>query len=157
MWMKVGQQAKILTPNNWNRYFSVFGVLNPLNGETIFKIFDRKNGKNFINFLELLLKTYPIDIYLVVDRATYHRSEVVKEWLAKNIQIHLIYLPPKSPRLNPMEDIWRWLKGSVAANRTYTDLEPLKQGCRENLSSLTLHDALKIAGLTSQKRGQIFW
>ena len=97
-----------------------------------------------------------MEIYLVVDRATYHRSGIVKEWLAKNIRIHLIYLPPKSPRLNPMEDIWRWLKGEVAANRTYTDLEPLKQGCRENLSSLTPQDALRIAGLTSQQRGQIF-
>jgi transposase len=37
----------------------------------------------------------------------------VKEWLAKNIQIHLIYLPPKSPRLNPIEDIWRWLNLNI--------------------------------------------
>lgn len=149
--MKRGQQAKILTPPNWNKHFSVFGVLNPLDGEIIFEIFDRKNGKLFIEFLELLLKTNPIiDIYFVLDRATYHRSGVVKEWLVKNPRIHLIYLPPKSPRLNPMEDIWRWLKGKVAANRTYTDLEPLKMGCREHLSSLTFEDALRIVGLKSQ-------
>ncbi len=150
MWMKVGQQAKILTPNNWNRYFSVFGAFSPLDGEIIFKIFDRKNGGYFIEFLELLLKTYPtLDIYLVVDRATYHRSRMVKEWLTKNPKIHLIYLPPKSPRLNPVEHIWRWLKGEVAANRTYVDLEPLKQGCIEKLSSLTSEDALRVAGLKS--------
>jgi transposase len=150
MWMKVGQQARILTPNNWNRHFSVYGALNPLDGEIIFKIFDRKNGANFIEFLQLLLKIYPIlDIYLVVDRATYHRSGMVKEWLAVNQRIHLIYLPPKSPRLNPIEPIWRWLKGEVAANRTYNDLEPLKQGCIETLSSLTFEDALRISGLKS--------
>lgn len=157
MWMKIGEQAKILTPKNWNKCFSVFGVLNPVSGDTVFEIFERKNGKNFITFIELLLKKYPMDIYLVVDRATYHRSLLVKEWLAKNTRVHLIYLPPKSPRLNPIEDIWRWLKRAVAANRTYTGLEPLMQTCRKNLSLLIPHDALRISGLTSQKRGQIFW
>lgn len=157
MWMKIGEQVKILTPKNWNKCFSVFGALNPLSGEIIFEIFERKNGTNFITFIELLLKKYPKDIYLVVDRATYHRSKLVKEWLAKNTRVHLIYLPTKSPQLNPIEDVWRWLKGSVAANRTYTDLEPLMQSCRKNLSSLTPQDVLRISGLTSQKRGQIFW
>lgn len=148
--MKVGQQAKILTPNNWNKHFCVFGALNPINGETIFNIFDRKNGTNFIEFLQQLIKAYPLlDIYLVVDRATYHRSAMVKEWLAINPKIHLIYLPPKSPRLNPIEHIWRWLKGEVAANRTYSDIEPLKQGCIGMLSSLTFEDALRISGLKS--------
>jgi hypothetical protein len=36
-------------------------------------------------------------------------------------------------------------------------LEPLKTGCNERLSSLTPEDVLRIAGLTSQKRGQIYW
>ncbi len=87
---------------------------------------------------------------LVVDRATYHRSGLVKEWLVKNPKIHLIYLPPKSPRLNPIERLWRWLKGEVAANRTYMDIEPLKQGCIEKLSSLTSEGALRIFGLKSE-------
>ncbi len=74
--MKVGQQAKILIPQNWNRYFSVFGALNPIDSETVFQIFDLKNGESFIGFLELLLKKFPVlDIYLVVDNATYHRKK----------------------------------------------------------------------------------
>lgn len=146
--MKVGKQAKILTPQNWNRYFSVFGALNPITGESIFETFDRKNGKSFIIFMESILKSFiGIDLYLVVDRATYHRSKEVNEWLSKNLQIHLIYLPPRSPQLNPVEGIWRWLKDVIAANRTYADLEPLKIGCMEKLSSLTTNDLLRIAGL----------
>lgn len=157
MWMKVGQQAKILTPKNWNRYFSVFGALNPVTGELVFEIFDKKNGGCFIKFLEVLLENCSKNIYVVVDRATYHRSHLVQEWLAEHTRIHLIYLPPRSPQLNPIEDIWRWLKGKTTANRTYNDLEPLKTGCIERLSSLTPEDVLRIAGLTSQNRGQIYW
>ncbi len=74
---------------------------------------------------------------------------MVKEWLAKNPKIPLIYLTPKSQQLNPIEYLWRWLKGEVAANRTYTGLELLKRGCIETLSALNPDDALRIAGLKS--------
>jgi hypothetical protein len=40
--------------------FSVFGALDPIDGETVFQIFDLKNGVSFIEFLELLLRAYPI-------------------------------------------------------------------------------------------------
>ncbi len=80
--MKVGHQARILIPHNWNRYFSVFEALNPIGGEPVFQRSDLNNGGSFIGFLELLLKTFP----------------------------DLIYLPPKSPQLNPIKHMWRWPK-----------------------------------------------
>lgn len=147
MWMKVGEQARILTPSGWNKAFSVFGALNAVSGEIFWEIFDRKNGDHFISFMERLLSEHPDKIiYFVVDRASYHTSKKVKEWLSEHERIRLIYLPPKSPQLNPVEPLWRWLKGEVAANRTYNDLEPLKWGCEERLSSLTPEDALRITG-----------
>jgi|GEM_PF-5053220 len=73
MWMKVGEQAKILTPSGWNRAFSVFGALNTVSGELFWEIFDRKNSDNFIIFLERLLSAHPDKIvHFVVDRASYH-------------------------------------------------------------------------------------
>lgn len=150
MWMKVGEQAKILTPSGWNRAFSVFGALNTVSGELFWEIFDRKNSDNFIIFLERLLSAHPDKIiHFVVDQASYHLSKKVKEWLSTHECMHLIYLPPRSPQLNPLELLWRWLKGEVAANRTYTDLEPLKWGCEEQLISLTPEDALRITGVAN--------
>ena len=147
MWMRVGEQAKILTPSSWNKAFSVFGTLNTVSGELFWEIFDRKNSDYFSIFLERLLSAHPDKIiYFVVDRASYHTSKKVKEWLSKHERIRLVYLPPRSPQLNPVEPLWRWLKGEVAANRTYNDLQPLQCGCREQLSDLTHEDALKITG-----------
>ena len=43
---------------------------------------------------------------LVLDGAGYHRSEIVKDE-AKKLNIELIYLPPYSPNLNPIERLWK--------------------------------------------------
>jgi hypothetical protein len=43
MWIKVGQQTKILTPPSWNKSFSVFGALNTISGQLLWEIFEREN------------------------------------------------------------------------------------------------------------------
>ncbi len=45
-------------------------------------------------------------IKLVLDGAGYHRSDIVKDE-AKKQNIELIYLPPYSPNLNPIERLWK--------------------------------------------------
>lgn len=150
MWMKVGKQVRILVPNKWNQYFTVFGTLNVITGEFIWKTFDKKNGANFIIFLEELLSTYLEKvIYVMLDNASYHRSKLVNEWLDTHKRIQLIYLPPRSPQLNPVEKMWWWLKGKVAANRTWDKLAVLKEACQRELSSLTREKVVKLASFAA--------
>lgn len=48
-------------------------------------------------------------ICLILDNYSTHRSKFIQE-VAKILNITLIYLPPYSPHLNPIEQIWRILK-----------------------------------------------
>ena len=48
-------------------------------------------------------------ICLVLDNYSTHKSKFIKE-IAEILNITLIYLPPYSPHLNPIEQIWRILK-----------------------------------------------
>lgn len=48
-------------------------------------------------------------ICLVLDNYSTHKSKFIKE-IAEILNIILIYLPPYSPHLNPIEQIWRILK-----------------------------------------------
>ena len=48
-------------------------------------------------------------ICLVLDNYSTHKSKFIKE-VAEILNITLIYLPPYSPHLNPIEQIWRILK-----------------------------------------------
>ena len=155
MWMKVGQQLRVTVPANWNRAFSVFLALNPLTGAFVYELLERHNGQAFLTFLEKLVATYPGQaIHLILDNARYHNCHLVQEWLNLHPQVHPVWLPKRSPQLNPVEDLWRWLKPAIAANRTHHDLEPLRQACRAELNALTPEQALRKAGLLGGKGGQ---
>ena len=41
--------------------------------------------------------------------------------------ITIIRLPPYSPELNPIENLWHYLKSHFWSNRAYTDYEALEQ------------------------------
>jgi len=53
----------------------------------------------------------PFDI-LVLDNATYHHhgdSASLEDWLWCNFKIYLLFLPTRSPELNPIELLWHTL------------------------------------------------
>jgi len=51
-------------------------------------------------------------ICLVLDNYSTHRSKFIQE-VAEILNITLIYLPPYSPHLNPIEQLWRVLKRKI--------------------------------------------
>jgi hypothetical protein len=53
----------------------------------------------------------PYDV-LVLDNASIHRykeAESLEDWLFDNYRVLLIFLPTRSPELNPIELMWRLL------------------------------------------------
>ena len=65
-------------------------------------------------------------IYLVLDNATYNKSLKVR-LLAKQLGIRILYLPPYSPNLNPIERLWKFMKKKVMANNYFPDLKTFRQ------------------------------
>lgn len=56
-----------------------------------------------------LLQELPKDTVIVMDNASFHRKEPLYS-LAQKYDCCLIFLPPYSPELNPIEHFWSWLK-----------------------------------------------
>jgi transposase len=52
------------------------------------------------------------DKVIVMDNASFHKSKRTKELIEK-AGCKLVYLPPYSPDLNPIERFWSWLKGKI--------------------------------------------
>ena len=48
-------------------------------------------------------------ICLILDNYSVHKSQFIKK-VANILNITLIYLPPYSPHLNPIEQLWRKMK-----------------------------------------------
>lgn len=53
-----------------------------------------------------------------MDNASFHRSELLAEMCAE-AAVKLVYLPPYSPDLNPIEDFFAELKGFIKRNWSY--------------------------------------
>jgi len=60
----------------------------------------------------------------ILDNFPSHKSEIVKK-KAKELGIYLVYLPPYSPDLNPIEFIWKSIK-RVISLRLIKQIDELK-------------------------------
>ena len=84
-----------------------------------------RNPDTLIDFLKTLQETYPKFVY-VLDNASCHRSEKTNKFIGSTGgDIVLVFLPPYTPQLNPVEIQWRELKRLLAGQRFHS-LEDLK-------------------------------
>lgn len=60
-------------------------------------------------FEQWLLPCLPEDAVIVMDNASFHRKKQLYEICSK-YGYNLIFLPPYSPELNPIENFWHTLK-----------------------------------------------
>jgi transposase len=63
---------------------------------------------------------------LLMDRAGWHITKMLN--VPKNITI--ILLPSRSPELNPVENIWQYIRSNWLSNRVFEDYEAIiNAGC----------------------------
>ena len=71
---------------------------------------------------------------VVMDNLAAHRSARVRAALAK-VECSVLYLPPYSPELNPIELFWAWLKGRLRTLKARTRDE-LERGVVASMDAL---------------------
>jgi len=105
------------------------GAVNPRNGSLYSLAFDGFDSDTFIYYLKWLLKVFKTQkkIVIVLDNASPHKSHKTKEFVAKNKKrLELLYLPPYSPDLNPIERVWKNLRYYVTHNVYFETFEALE-------------------------------
>ena len=85
-------------------------------------------------FFEELSKEYPDkDIVMILDQAGWHKAKDLK--VTQNIT--LMFLPPYSPELNPVEKLWQWLRKEVTHNNLFKTLKTLMDALENEFHNLT--------------------
>lgn len=111
MWSLKGQQPEILTYGGRKRQHLI-GAVEPLAGKVHVALSDTLKASHFQHFLKGLLARYKNSgkILLILDNVQAHHSKELKPFLeSNNEKLELLFLPPYSPDLNPMEWFWKFL------------------------------------------------
>jgi DDE superfamily endonuclease len=84
----------------------------------------KTEGKQFLDFIDRIDQKYDNNIkqiFLVLDNVSIHKSNKVKQTMAKNHpRIQLVFLPTRSPQeLNMIEVRWMWMQRQAINNSTF--------------------------------------
>ena len=101
----------------------MFGVYDHTNNQMWTHGYKAKTGKQFLDFIKRVDQKYDDNIkqiFLILDNASIHKSNKVKQTIAKYYpRIQLVFLPTRSPELNLIEVRWLWMHRQAINNSTF--------------------------------------
>ena len=101
-------------------YEYAYGVVDPINGEKFFLILPNSNTECMNIFLREVSAAFSEDYILIaLDNAVWHKSKTLE--IPENIR--LFYLPPRTPEMNPIEQIWKEIRKRGFKNKIFATLE----------------------------------
>jgi len=106
------------------QYTYVFGAVSPLDGQFDTLILPRADTSCMQLFLDEIAQRHSQDnIVMVLDGARWHTTGK----LTTPANMRLLFLPPYSPELNPVEHLWDELREKYFHNRVFSSLEEVEQ------------------------------
>ena len=151
-WSRRGQPAEVAITGNRGRRV-VYGAVNIGSGTLRLDVARRWDGASFREHLEAVRRTWRgWRIVLFLDRGSPHTARASRR-LASWLGIEVRWLPTACPELNPVEGLWRWLKGAVLCNSQAERFDDTLRRALDALASLPQNQVRRTAGLMSEK----FW
>jgi transposase len=141
-WAPRGQTPFLWQRTNSYRKVSAIAVLVvPPRRDRVRLVFQLHPNANInaalaLSFLQHLRRHVRGPVVLLWDRLLAHRARIVQSYIAKKETWRSEYLPPYAPELNPVENVWNYLKTNSMANEALYDLETLTKTARRHGRSL---------------------
>ena len=135
-----GQRIAEATPQGHWQVLTTLGALSPRGIVAAMTIPEATDGDIFLAYLQQVLcpKLQPGDC-VVMDNLSAHKVQGVRE-LIQAAGAELLYLPPYSPDLNPIEQAWSKLKQSLRTAKART-AEALEEALAQALAAITAANA----------------
>jgi hypothetical protein len=89
-----------------------------------------------VEFLRTLVKQLRGPMVLIWDRLLAHRAKIVTSFIHSRPGIYPVFLPAYAPELNPVENVWGYLKMNPLANWASWDIESLATTARHHGKSI---------------------
>ena len=105
---------------------AVYGVVSD-DGSHLFRTYDTFDSQTFVRYLDELRRKYG-RIFVIADSASPHRSNTVKDYLARSDDNPVIRrLPVASPHMNAAEECWHQAKKAILVGMHHTSFEEMKK------------------------------
>ena len=62
---------------------------------------------------------------VIMDGASWHQEYLDKDFT----NLSIIHIPPYSPELNPIEQVWSWMRRNEIANRVFNSYDDIVNKC----------------------------
>jgi transposase len=125
MWVPPEIRDPIVMHAPTRKSVACFGAVNLSTGRFVTQFNPVFNGETFEAFLRHLLRHRRRGrrMVVVLDNAAYHHSKSLKPLLCKYRRLLLLlFLPPYSPQLSPIERVWKLARRLATHNRYFATL-----------------------------------
>jgi transposase len=135
-WAPCGQTPKAKVTGKRGGVSAMSAISRP--GNLVFRLLDKRiDSGEVIAFLRQMLRHHPRrHLIVVMDQAKPHTSKMTKEFIDSENRLHVFYLPPYSPDLNPDEKVWNHLKHQELKSHQAKTKDELKSLARQKLQSM---------------------
>lgn len=127
MWYLTGQKPR--GKFFWsNKKITIFGALKDT-GDLFCEDFEGQNSLTYKAFLSDFIDTLDKNkkYVFIFDNASYHKTDVIKNYLKKFSNIKTIFLPPYCPGLTPIGTCWKITRHDVTNSNYFPTIEQLKE------------------------------
>jgi transposase len=133
--LRQGRQRTLTHDYKRHGTTTLFAALNTLDGKIIGTCLPRHRSREFIRFLEQIDAQTPteLDLHLIVDNASSHKSPAVKRWLQRHGRFHLHFTPTSASWLNMVERFFRDLTTRRVRAGVFKSLEELETAIADYL------------------------
>lgn len=105
--MRIGERERRSHDYDRHGTLSLFAALNVATGQVLGRSHQRHRSREFVTFLRAIDESVPadLDIHIVIDNYSTHKTPAVRRFLAKRPRFHLHFTPTYGSWLNQVE---RW-------------------------------------------------
>jgi transposase len=137
MWVPPEDKDPILLHAPTRKSVACVGAATVRTGHLVTAVEPIFNGVCFLRFLIRLLnhRSGGKRLVLVLDNAKYHHARMLQPWLhAHRKVLTLMFLPPYSPELNPVERVWKLTRRLATHNRHFPTLDHVVEAVQERFN-----------------------
>ena len=137
MWIPPEDKDPVVIHAPTRKSVACFGSVSLHTGRLVSAFEPTFNAESFQRHLMQLLRhrSRGKRLALILDNAKYHHARVLQPWLQQHRkQLTLLFLPPYSPELNPIERVWKLTRRLATHNRHFPTLESVMDAVRERFA-----------------------